>query len=68
MKRMREEELEQAYGQGSFEISSAITAGVDVSILVENLALTPTQRLEQLQQVVRFLEELQKASGHGAPA
>ena len=65
---MREEELERAYGQGSAEISAAISAGVDVSILVENLALTPTERIEQLQQVVQFLEELQSASGHGAPA
>ncbi len=64
---MREAELEKAYGQGSAEISAAIAAGVDVSILVENLELTPTERLEQLQHVVQFFEELQKASGHGAP-
>jgi hypothetical protein len=62
---MRDEELERAYAKGSPEVSAAIAAGVDVSILVENLDLTPTARLEQLQQVVQFLEELQAASGHG---
>jgi hypothetical protein len=34
--------------------------------LVENLKLTPTERLEQLQNVVKFFEDLRQASGHGA--
>lgn len=63
---MREAELEQAYGQGDPEIRAAIAAGVDVSMLVENLRLTPTERLEQLQNVVKFFEDLRRASGHGA--
>jgi hypothetical protein len=63
---MREAELEQAYGRGDPEICAAIAAGVDVSMLVENLKLTPTERLEQLQRVIEFFEDLRQASGHGA--
>lgn len=60
---MREEELKRAYALGRPEIVEAIDAGTDVSMLLENLALTPTQRLEQLQQVVSFLEALRLATG-----
>jgi hypothetical protein len=35
-----------------------------VSPLVETLALTPSERLEQLQAVVSFHEQLQRATGH----
>lgn len=63
---MRETELEKAYGQGAPEVSAAIAAGVDVSMLVENLRLTPTERLEQLQRVVEFFEELQQAGRRGS--
>lgn len=63
---MRESELEQAYGQGNPVVSAAIAAGVDVSVLVENLRLTPTERIEQLQSVIGFFEELQRARESGA--
>jgi hypothetical protein len=33
---------------------AAIAYGIDVSLLLENLALTPAQRLARLQQVVDF--------------
>jgi hypothetical protein len=36
-------------------ILAVIPSGVDESLLVENLRLTPTERLEKLQ---RFLEQL----------
>ncbi len=63
---MREAELEQVYGQGNPEVSAAIAAGVDVSVLVENLRLTPTERLEQLRHVVRFFEDLHRAGARSA--
>ena len=34
---------------------------VDRTLLRENLKLTPTQRLEQLMEMQRFVEELQRA-------
>lgn len=40
---------------------AAIEYGIDVSLLLENLALTPGQRLERLQQMVEFHEHLRKA-------
>lgn len=35
--------------------------GIDVTLLLENLALTPAQRLRRLQQVVHFHEALRNA-------
>ncbi|MHB8876750.1 MAG: hypothetical protein ACYC8T_23900 [Myxococcaceae bacterium] len=40
---------------------AAIAYGLDVSLLLENLALTPAQRLARLQQVVEFHELLRSA-------
>lgn len=42
---------------------AAIAYGIDVSLLLENLSLTPAQRLRRLQQVVEFHEQLRKARG-----
>jgi hypothetical protein len=39
----------------------AITQGLDVSLLLENLTLTPAQRLSRLQQVVAFHALLRNA-------
>lgn len=40
---------------------AAIEFGIDVSLLIENLLLTPAQRLERLQQLVDFHEHLRDA-------
>ncbi len=40
---------------------AAIAYGIDVSLLLENLARTPAQRLARLQQVVEFHEQLRQA-------
>jgi hypothetical protein len=39
----------------------AIDFGIDVSLLLENLALTPGERLERLQQVAQFHALLRRA-------
>jgi tRNA A-37 threonylcarbamoyl transferase component Bud32 len=44
-----------SYGPGW---DAAIEAGVDVSLLEENLRLTPTERLEQLQRMTELYEAL----------
>ncbi|MFL5321461.1 MAG: hypothetical protein ACJ790_17500 [Myxococcaceae bacterium] len=41
---------------------AAIEYGIDVSLLLENLARTPTERLERLQQMVDFHEALRAAN------
>lgn len=43
----------------------AIAYGVDVVLLLENLALTPAQRLDRLQQTVDFHELLRAAGDAG---
>lgn len=40
---------------------AAIAYGLDVTLLLENLTLSPTQRLARLQEVVRFHELLKAA-------
>ncbi len=40
---------------------AAVDAGVDVSLLLENLELTPTQRLAQLQALIDATEKLKRA-------
>ena len=47
-----------SYGPGW---DAAIRYGVDVTMLLENLALTPTQRLHRLHQVAEFHEMLRRA-------
>ena len=50
--------LRQAFASYGPEWVEAIEAGVDVSLLVENLRLSPTERLEQLQRMTELYEEL----------
>ena len=50
--------LRQAFASYGPEWAAAIEAGVDVSLLVENLRLSPTERLEQLQRMTELYEEL----------
>lgn len=57
MKRTLEERLLNP--KPGSEIAVAKEAGVDLNKLLENLRLTPTQRLEQLQQEMYRLEELE---------
>lgn len=35
--------------------------GIDLTIIYENLKLTPTQRIEQLERWLRFIDELRNA-------
>jgi hypothetical protein len=42
-------------------VVEAYKAGIDRTLLRENLKLTPTQRLERLQSMTRFYEEAQQA-------
>jgi hypothetical protein len=39
----------------------AIAFGIDVTLLLENMALTPAERLARLQGIVRFHEVLRNA-------
>jgi hypothetical protein len=47
-----------SYGPGW---DAAIAFGIDVSLLLENLDLTPTERLRRLQQVASFHAMLKNA-------
>ena len=42
-------------------VVEAYKAGIDRTLLRENLKLTPTQRLDRLQSMTRFYEEAQQA-------
>ncbi len=42
-------------------IARAIAYGVDITLLVENLKRTPTERIENLERWVAFLEEVRRA-------
>ncbi len=56
------EELKRAfpcYGPGW---AAAIERGIDVSLILENLALTPTQRLAQLEAFLNELDALKAAA------
>ena len=48
-------------------ILSRIDAGVDGSIIEENLRRTPTERLERHQQMLRFVEETQRVRRPASP-
>lgn len=50
--------LRQSFASYGPEWIAAIEAGVDVSLLAENLRLTPTERLEQLQRMTELYEAL----------
>ena len=51
-----------SYGPGW---DAAIAQGIDVSLLLENLELTPAERLRRLQQVVDFHALLRNARRTG---
>lgn len=51
----------EQYAHFGPDFLAAIDAGIDVTQLLANLALTPTQRLEQLDAMTRFFEAV-----HGA--
>ncbi len=50
--------LRKAFPSYGPDWDAAIDAGVDVSLLEENLRLTPTERLEQLQRMTELFEAL----------
>jgi hypothetical protein len=50
--------LRQAFPSYGPDWDAAIEAGVDVSLLEENLRLSPTERLEQLQRMTELYELL----------
>lgn len=50
--------LRETYPSHGPDWDAAIEAGVDVSLLEENLQLTPTERLEQLQRMTELYEAL----------
>ena len=60
MKRTPEEKLLNP--KPGSKIAAAKEFGIDLTLLVENLRLTPDQRVRNLQQAMYGLEELQKAS------
>lgn len=53
-------ELRAAFPSAGPDWDRAVEMGIDVSLLVENLKLTPTQRLERLESLLNELEELKK--------
>jgi hypothetical protein len=58
MQRRRMKVMESSSLDAVFD---AYMRDVDVTLLIENLKLTPTQRVEQLMSMQRFVEELQRA-------
>ena len=53
-------ELKQAFPSYGPDWDRAVVMGVVVSLLLENLALTPHQRLQQLQELVDESEKLDR--------
>ena len=58
MRRTREEKLLHPRPGG--KIAAARDYGIDLTLVVENLRLTPEQRLEKLRQAVVSFEELRR--------
>ncbi|WP_163993557.1 hypothetical protein [Pyxidicoccus caerfyrddinensis] len=58
------EALRRAYPSHGPDWDAAIEAGVDVSLLEENLRLSPTERLEQLQRMTELYEALRPKEEH----
>lgn len=56
-------ELRAAFPSAGPDWDRAVDAGIDVSLLEENLALTPLQRLQRLQALVDATDALRKAAG-----
>lgn len=57
--------LRQAFPSYGPAWDAAIEAGIDVSLLEENLRLTPTERLEQLQRMTELYELLRPKENSG---
>jgi hypothetical protein len=55
---MTQRELLERLPSSGPEWDAAIAYGIDVTLLTENLALTPTERLEQLAAMNELYEEL----------
>jgi hypothetical protein len=64
---VRADELRAAFPSYGPDWEAAIDYGIDVSLLLENLELTPTQRLEQLQRMIEFYDEVRRARGDVHP-
>jgi hypothetical protein len=47
-------------------ILARIDAGVDPTLIVENLRRSPTERLRRMQQMLRFVEQVRGARRHRA--
>ena len=56
-------ELRLAFPSHGPDWDQAVDAGVDVSLLEENLAATPLERLQRLQALVDATDALRKAAG-----
>jgi hypothetical protein len=54
-------ELKHAFPSRGPDWDRAVEMGIDVSLLLENLALTPTQRIAQLEQLLRETDAIQRA-------
>lgn len=55
------EELKRAFPSYGPDWDRAVELGIDVSLLLENLALTPEQRLDQLERLIRETDALRAA-------
>ncbi len=62
------EELTAAFPSYGPDWDRAVQLGIDVSLLLENLALTPEQRLDRLERLVRETDELRAAVQVADPA
>ncbi|MBL8955890.1 MAG: hypothetical protein JNK82_34265 [Myxococcaceae bacterium] len=55
------EELKRAFPSYGPGWDRAVEMGIDVSLLLENLALTPTQRIQQLEALLAEVDALKRA-------
>lgn len=55
-------ELKAAFPSHGPDWDRAVELGIDVSLLEENLSLTPTQRLAQLERLLEETEALRRAT------
>jgi hypothetical protein len=58
-------ELRAAFPSYGPDWDRAVDLGIDVSLLLENLSLTPTQRLAQLERLLEETEALRRARRDG---
>ena len=60
MKRSREQRL--LHPKPGSRIAEARDYGIDLTLIVENLRLTPDQRLEKLQEAMNGFDELRRSA------